>query len=306
MPSEEESVKRSGNWAGVVGGLALAAGVLAAPAGVGAIVVHPADDPGLPPNDRPPEGIVGRWGTNASAVAIGPNHILTTRHQGGGVGTTVVFGGVTYTVAEEIPIGNADLRVARVTGAGPLNPFAGLYTGTNEIGQFALLGGYGQGRGANLADATGTYGYQWDGTGNTTLRFGRNQIDSTDTTTPGDGDPYTSAVIVADFDPREALTTPSFEASLAEFDSGGGFFLFDGGVWKVAGINRGVEHLGRSIYRANLGDPDVPGGRDGPDLMDAVRVSSYAAQITAAVPEPSTVGVVMLAGCGLLARRRRV
>jgi hypothetical protein len=297
-------MKRRSTWAGVVGGLALAAGVVAAPAGVGAIVLHPGDDAGEPAAERPEDAVVGRWGNNASAVAIGPNHILTTRHQGGGVGTTVVFGGVSYTVAEEIPIGSADLRVARVTG-GTLSQFVGLYSGANEIGQTAVLGGYGQGRGANLDDLTGTYGYQWDGSGNTTLRFGRNQIDAVGTAGPEPGAPYTSAVIEADFDPRAQLTSAPFEASLAEFDSGGGFFLLDGGVWKVAAIGRGVEHAGRSIFRVNTADPDVPGGRDGPDLMDAVRVSTYAAQITAAVPEPSAAAVVLLAGAGLLARRRR-
>ena len=297
-------MKRKGTWAGVVGGLALAGSLVVAPADVGAVVLHTGDDAGVPAAERPPDGVVGRWGTNASAVAIGPNHILTTRHQLGGVGTSVVFGGVTYTVAEETPIGNADLRVARVTG-GSLAQFVALYTGVNEVGQTAVLGGYGQGRGANLDDLAGTYGYQWDGSGNTTLRFGRNQIDATGTANPEPGAPYTSAVIGADFDPRAQLTSAPVEASLAEFDSGGGLFVLDGGVWKVAGIARGVEHSGRSIFRANVADPDNPGGRDGPDLMDAVRVSTYAAQITAAVPEPSAAAVVLLAGCGLLARRRR-
>jgi len=217
----------------------------------------------------------------------------------------VMFGGAAYTVVEETPIGNADLRVARLASTISLTQWVNLYTGSNEVGQFAVLGGYGQGRGATLSDATGPYAYQWDGTVNTTLRFGRNQIDSTATSTPSAGDPFTSAVLVGDFDPRQALTSAPVEAALAEFDSGGGFFLLDGGVWKVAGINRGTEHAGRSIFRANLADPDVPDGRDGPDEIDAVRVSTYAAQIAAAVPEPSTAAALLIAGAGLLARRRR-
>ena len=64
-------------------------------------------------------------------------------------------------------------------------------------------------------------------------------------------------------------------------------------------------NAGRSIFRANIADPDQPGGRDGPDLMDTVRVSTYAAQISAAVPEPSAAAGALLAGVGLLARRRR-
>lgn len=298
-------MKLRSTWARVAGGLAVAGGLFAAPVDVAAVVVHTGDDAGVPAAERPPAAVVGRWGTNASAVAIGPNHILTTRHQGGGVGTAVVFGGTSYTVAEVIPIGNADLRVARIISPVSLTQWVGLYTGTNEVGQTAVVGGYGQGRGSDLTDATGTYGYTWDGSGNTTQRFGRNQIDATGTATATAEDPYTSVVIEADFDPREQLTSVPFEAALAEFDSGGGLFLLDGGVWKVAGINRGAEHLGRSIFRANLGDVDIPGGRDGPDLVDAVRVSAYASQIAAAVPEPSAAGAALLAAVGLLARRRR-
>ena len=52
------------------------------------------------PTDRPADVIVGRWGSNASCVAVGDDYIATTRHQGGGVGTTVVLGGVSYRVAE--------------------------------------------------------------------------------------------------------------------------------------------------------------------------------------------------------------
>ncbi len=298
-------MKRKVNGVRVVGGLTLAAVLFLAPADAGAVVLHPGDDAGVPAAERPPDAVVGRWGTNASAVAIGPNHILTTRHQGGGVGTVVMFGGAAYTVVEETPIGDADLRVARLASTISLTQWVNLYTGSNEVGQFAVLGGYGQGRGTTLSDATGAYGYQWDGTANTSLRFGRNQIDATGTSNPSAGDPFTSAVIEADFDPRAALTSAPIEAALAEFDSGGGFFLLDGGVWKVAGIHRGTEHTGRSIFRANLADPDIPGGRDGPDDIDAVRVSAYAAQIAAAVPEPSGAAAVLVAGAGLLARRRR-
>ena len=66
-----------------------------------AVIKHPVDDPTPVPGPANLGAVVGRWSTNASAVAVGPNHILTTRHQGGGVGTTVVFNGVSYEVAQE-------------------------------------------------------------------------------------------------------------------------------------------------------------------------------------------------------------
>ena len=59
------------------------------------VITHPLDpgDPGGPdnaPTFTPYNGIVGRWRTNASCVAIGmpgwtaTNYVLTTVHQGGG------------------------------------------------------------------------------------------------------------------------------------------------------------------------------------------------------------------------------
>src|SRR4051794_6153417 len=81
-----------------------------------AVITHPGEDP--PP--QPPSDVVGRWdvdgGANASAVAIAPNHVITTRHQGsGGVGSIVQFGASRYKVASETVIGSADLRVLRIT-----------------------------------------------------------------------------------------------------------------------------------------------------------------------------------------------
>src|SRR6478672_1424280 len=74
-----------------------------------AVIIHPEDDATAGTIPRPTGNVVGQWSTNASCVAIRPNYVLTTRHQGGGVGTTVTFGGTQYVVAEEIPVGNADL-----------------------------------------------------------------------------------------------------------------------------------------------------------------------------------------------------
>ena len=78
-----------------------------------AVVLHTdVQDP-----NHPNDAVVGRWSTNASVVAVGPNYIITTRHQGGGTGTSVVLGGVTYYAAEEIDHGTADLRVIRLRTA---------------------------------------------------------------------------------------------------------------------------------------------------------------------------------------------
>ena len=59
--------------------------VLALTASAQAVIIQPQDDPPTALS-RPVDAVVGRWDTNASAVAIGPDWILTTRHHGGGVG----------------------------------------------------------------------------------------------------------------------------------------------------------------------------------------------------------------------------
>jgi hypothetical protein len=122
-----------------------------------------------------------------------------------------------------------------------------------------------------------------------------------------------SNVIVADFDPS-SLTGPlgavAGEANLAEFDSGGGWFVqVSPGVWQVAALSLGVDHTGpnanepggRALFASHL-DASV----NAPDLLAGVRLSSYAGLINDAVPEPGT-GMLVLAGmvAALGSRRRR-
>src|SRR4051794_11967160 len=78
------------------------------------VVLHTGDT-GVPAGSRPADAVAGRWFNNASCVAIAPDYLITTRHQLGGVGTSVEFAGVPYLVAEQTPLGTADLRVCRIT-----------------------------------------------------------------------------------------------------------------------------------------------------------------------------------------------
>jgi hypothetical protein len=200
LPGRDEGVRMKMRWLLGLGGVGACVASFA-PGAAHAVVIHPADDGVTVPG--PAASVVGRWGGNASAVAVAPNHILTTRHQGGGVGTMVVFGGTTYEVAEIVNVEPADLRIARITtpgGAGPANlgAFTPLYTGPDVVQNFTL-GGFGRGRGANLTTTGGTYGYAWNGDGNTTLRFGRNRLETAGNAVDSQNG-YTSAVVGADFD----------------------------------------------------------------------------------------------------------
>jgi len=252
-------------------GLAVVVALAAAPCSW-AVVMHNDDEPAV----TPPAEVMGAWGTNASCVVIAPNFIITTCHQGGA--GTVNIGNETYLVAQDIRHGTADVRVSRITNPdgsnADLDTWAELYTSTDEVsqGQPFLLGGFGKSRNAPLVTDHIVYGYTWtteSAVGNT-LRWGTNRIDDTDAKLDKAG--RYSQVLIADFDDLDAAhgEPTAFEAALAEFDSGGGWFLPDGDQWRLAGLNRGVEHTDETWFR-NENHPTVLD----PDEIDAVRISIY-------------------------------
>lgn len=254
------------------------------------VILHPDGEPNLATwTDRPDLNVVGRWGSNASCVAVSSNCVITVRHAGGGIGTLVRIGGRTYTVARVWNCGTADLRIAELYGAN-LTSFVSIYENTDEIGKEIVVGGYGKGRGAILQNSGITYGYGWDSAYNTTLRFGTNKLNDTqNNSTIG---AYTSDIVIADFDGLGEGESTTYESALAGFDSGGGWFIKVGSAWQVAGLSRAVEthyeqgHEGDPnylIYESwfrNRDDPSVLA----PDYLDAVRVSSYAAWILGTIP----------------------
>jgi len=252
------------------------------------IVLHTLDDPNDPtfgqPAVHPEPSVLGRWGINASCVAISPNYIITTRHQGGGVNSTVTFGGIEYKVAEVFVSGNADLRIARIEtpNGQPANlassNYVSIYTSTSEFNKSVVLGGFGKGRGGELTGEGAPYGYSWSGEGNSTFRWGANRIDGTATVSAQDpSNPsitYTSYSLKADFDAPGAATAVACEAILAVHDSGGGWFIQDEtDHWTLAAINAYVTRQNQAWYD----DPST--SPTDPDTMYGIRISSYAGWI---------------------------
>jgi len=239
-----------------------------------AVISHPDNEPDPTWSDKPSDDVIGKWSSNASAVAIAPNLILTTRHQGGGVGTSVVFAGETYTVVEQYNCTDGtdqvDLRVARIANAAGvpanLTEYVGVNTVANELNKTFVLGGVGKTRGAELKTGSRVYGYQWDSL--KTLAWGTNRVDQTPFAKVKALDYYNSKVLQSDFD------GPSdYESAIADGDSGGGWFIQSNNEWYVAGLSAYVERLDATHFRnASFGYLD-------PDVNQAIRVSSYSSFI---------------------------
>jgi len=258
-------------------GLLAAALLAAGPVPTLALVLH---EGGTVPSVRPHAETVGRWTSNASCVFVGPNHLITTQHQGGGIGALIDHDGDPatdpYVVAEIFAHGQADLRVARLeTASGApadLSYYIEPYTGAHETNYEAVLGGYGKGRGADLMNGDIHYGYEWAGSDNLTQRWGENAIAYTKT----DSGTYVTDVIGAYFNPEGSFRVLPGEAATAEYDSGGGWFINIGTPvspdWRVAGLSRGVTPHENPSDASWFRQPD---GTWGPDAFDAVRIGSY-------------------------------
>jgi hypothetical protein len=177
-------------------------------------------------------------------VVVHPEWVIASIHQGGGVGTTVTIDRVAYRVAE-VHDSSYDLRLARLVSsdgrAAELEHYADLsWETTSLVNRPVVFGGFGKGRGAELLSFGIVYGYQWAGTSNAVQRWGTNIIDA-----------IYSNILVADFDALGDPDATPYEAALAAWDSGGGWFAMneETGRWEVVGLNVSTERSGESRFR---------------------------------------------------------
>lgn len=270
----------------------------------------------------------GMYGAYLGTI-IAPQYFITAQHfgtQGGTFTHSGIFNGgsdVTYNIDSTVnggtgywDIGGTDLRIFKVQEFFPT--YAPLYTGSLEVGMTMVTHGRGGPRGAEVLVGGDLHGWE-DSSPDGIARWGSNTVSGVYASALGD-------LLTASF----SASGTSEEATLSNGDSGGGVFVNDGGVWKLAGINYSID--GRfdtnnitgdgSDFDAALFDrgglyqgsdafgwtfiPDLP--LDNPSSMYASRISTNSALISsiAVVPEPNPALLMMCAALGAVLRRARL
>ena len=263
---------------------------------------------------------------------ISPKHYLTAAHLGlGNNGTvdrititqpTFITGGAenTYTLRnggnpitiqwfdpDDSMMKSTDLRVFEIwetfpsyvelySKAGtPDVEVAGNFISFAEKNEGLVMTGYGDGRGTVVSVSGVTKGWQGN-ISDRKVRWGRNEVDGIATSSNG-------LVLYCDFD---GITGQS-ECQGANKDSGGGWFIKDGGTWKLAGINFGVDtyeygppnpnsngfraaiYSGAGLYHGPSDDLITPGSDYEMSQTYASRVREHEAALDAIIqPEKDT------------------
>lgn len=257
---------------------------------------------------------------------IAPQYFITAQHIGVSASptftSTAAFNGladITYTIDMSAnggtgywDIAGTDLRIFKINES--FSSYAQLYTGSAEEGMDLVVFGRGGPRGAEVLDGTDLKGWYHTGSDGV-ARWGTNEVDGISNFGSGD-------LLRADFD----AVGGGYESTLSSGDSGGAVFVNDNGVWKLAGINFGVDG---SFDTNNVVDDnefdaalfDRGGYYQGADgsgwfgpLPDGSPASFYASRIStsaleiqaiAVIPEPGSLLMVILAA-GLIWQRRRL
>ena len=274
---------------------------------------HNTTDPGDGSGWQYEGGFDGVLGT-----AVAPNYFLTAKHVGGGIGDTFNYNGTSYTTINKFSSPTSDLTLWQVSGT--FSSYAPLYSGSDEVGKQLVVIGRGTQRGAEVnvpgASPTDLRGWLW-GNGDGVQRWGQGRVGDTANLGTGLGQ-----VLAVPFDRNSGL--PDM-ATLSNGDSGGGVFIQEGGVWKLAGINYGVEtgfrysaggtninaavfDAGGLYYNSGSGFQLVPDqSSDVPASWVATRISANQSWIQGitAVPEPLNAVAAIGGGLGLFALWRR-
>ncbi len=179
------------------------------------------------------EGLFGAY----IGTPIAPYFFLTAKHIGQ-AGSTLVFHGETYNVIGGYSDPETDLQIWEVDHTQPFATYAPVFqpniAGSTETNQELRVHGRGTQRGGEI-DLTGTArGWYWGGSDNVE-RWGRNVVAA-----------ILPSGVNADWNFLQASFNspgPLGQAHLSVGDSGGGLFILQNGLWRLAGINYGVDDV---------------------------------------------------------------
>lgn len=161
---------------------------------------------------------------------IAPRFFLSAKHIFGTTNNVFVFNGETYHPIAQFSTFDSDLTIWEVAETFP--SYAPLYASSNESNSHIVVFGRGTQRGGPVVVSGPTNGWLWVEPPDTVLRWGENDVSSITNAGGSVGD-----LLRCTFDNNGG----SNECDMSDGDSGGGLFIQDGGVWKLAGINYEVD-----------------------------------------------------------------
>jgi hypothetical protein len=239
--------KQNGKRRGFVAVLAVVLLITANATNVCAVLFQSTGDPTY--NTNAPSGALtnsgwqyeGFWSTsvelstnlypagNFLGTPIAPQFFITAAHIYGTTNDVFVFNGVTYHPVAQYTTLDSDLSIWQVAETFPY--YAPLYTASGETNSPVVVFGRGTDRGAPVIVGVLTNGWTW-GAANWVERWGQSDVSSVTNFGTGVGDLLQCTFVGG---------AGSNECDISPGDSGGGLFIEDGGVWKLAGINYGVD-----------------------------------------------------------------
>jgi hypothetical protein len=170
----------------------------------------------------------GSWG-NYLGTPIAPQFFIAANHVGGTTNDIFLFNGLAYHPVAAFKTFDSDLTIWQVRETFP--SYAPLYAASDETNKHFVVFGRGTQRGGPVVIDGLTNGWFW-GVSDGVQRWGEQDVSSITNLGVGAGE-----MLRMVFDGNGG----SNECHLSDGDSSGGVFIQDNGVWKLAGINHGVD-----------------------------------------------------------------
>jgi hypothetical protein len=276
-----------------------------------------------------PSGLSSYVGTfgNYLGTPIAPRYFITANHIGNGFLQNTGVGTLTYSNGTATPTvygatlagAQNDLAIWKIRDAGPaFSLYAPIYSGPGEMSQPLVVLGRGTARGSVVNSPTTLQpgGWAWGAADNATSWGTGTIADIKTVTTPGFGGDQLKWAF--NFDAAHPDTS-----ILSDGDSGGPVFVLNStnSQYQLAGISGLVDQVSASSD-PNGTNPlrdalyDARGFYSGTQQISdpqPVPLSSYASRLSSAsgfinatlVPEPSTIGLMLVGVSGTLTCRRR-